>query len=92
MDLMVRRCFREPPAAGSGTFPDGHVVPHTAMPWASFSNWSEEDLHAVVVYLRHIPPVRRQIPAPVLGEAVQTPGALGSDYAFKNYYEEAGRK
>ena len=32
----------------SGTFPDGHVVPPTVMPWANFSNWTEEDRHAVL--------------------------------------------
>ena len=35
------------------------------MPWANFSNWTEEDRHAVVVYLRHLKPVRHQIPEPI---------------------------
>lgn len=48
----------------SGVFPDGHVVSATVMPWASFSHWSDEDRHAVVVYLRHLPAVRHQIPDP----------------------------
>jgi len=48
----------------SGTFPDGHVVAGTAMPWPAFSNWTEEDRHAVVVYLRHIKGVRHRIPDP----------------------------
>jgi mono/diheme cytochrome c family protein len=85
-DEEVKRVLR------SGTFPDGHVTPATAMPWASFSNWSEEDLHAVVVYLRHIPPVPRRIPAPVFGNAIGTKGAVATDHAMKNYDVDAGRK
>ena len=53
----------------SGVYPDGRVISHTAMPWAQFSNWSDEDLHAVVVYLRHIKPVRHEIPPPAAGRA-----------------------
>src|SRR4029079_17402643 len=45
-DDEVKRVLR------SGVFSDGHVVPGTSMPWGAFSNWSEEDRHAVVVYLR----------------------------------------
>lgn len=85
-DDEVKRVLR------SGTFPDGHVTPHTAMPWANFSNWSEEDRHAVVVYLRHLPAVRRQIPDPVPGDAVDVPGALASEHAFKNYDVDSSRK
>lgn len=84
-DEEVKRALR------SGTLPDGHVTPHTAMPWANFSNWSEEDLHAVVVYLRHLPPVRREIPAPVPGNAITTPGAGATEYAFKNYDVSASK-
>jgi hypothetical protein len=53
----------------SGVYPDGRAISHTAMPWAQFSNWSDEDLHAVVVYLRHIKPVRHEIPPPAPGGA-----------------------
>jgi len=61
----------------SGVFPDGHPISHNAMPWAQFSNWSDEDLHAVVVYLRHIKPIRHEIPprAPGVADAL-VPGAL----------------
>jgi hypothetical protein len=69
----------------SGTFPDGHVVPMSAMPWASFSNWTEEDRYAVVVYLRHLKPIRHQIPEPVPGNALTIPGAFDQDYATKDY-------
>lgn len=78
-DDEVKRVLR------SGVFPDGHVVPTTNMPWAAFSNWSEEDRHAVVVYLRHIPAIRNQTPEPVPGNGVKTAGAFDEEHAWKNY-------
>ena len=69
----------------SGTFTDGHVVPGTAMPWPVFSNWSEEDRHAVVVYLRHLTPIAHRIPEPAPGNAITIPGAIEQDYAGKDY-------
>jgi mono/diheme cytochrome c family protein len=69
----------------SGTFPDGHVAPGSAMPWPAFSNWSEEDRHAVVVYLRHLKPMAHKIPDPVAGNAVTIPGAVEQDYGGKDY-------
>ncbi len=69
----------------SGTFPDGHVVPGTAMPWPLFSNWSEEERHAVVVYLRHLKPIAHRIPDPVTGNAITIAGAVEQDYAGKDY-------
>jgi mono/diheme cytochrome c family protein len=61
----------------SGVYPDGRPIAHNAMPWAQFSNWSDEDLHAVVVYLRHIKPIRHEIPPPAAGVADGVvPGAL----------------
>ena len=78
-DDEVKRVLR------SGTFSDGHVAPHTVMPWANFSNWTEEDRHAVVVYLRHLPAVRHQIPEPTITPAALPTGAIERDYAFKDY-------
>ena len=78
-DDEVKRVLR------SGTFTDGHVVPGTAMPWPMFSNWTEEDRHAVVVYLRHLKPIRHQIPEPTPGNAITIPGAIEQDYAGKDY-------
>lgn len=78
-DDEVKRVLR------SGTFADGHVVETTAMPWASFSNWTEEDRHAVVVYLRHLPAVRHATPEPVTGNAITIPGAIEQDYAGKDH-------
>jgi mono/diheme cytochrome c family protein len=69
----------------SGTFPDGHVVPTTVMPWPSFSNWTDEDRHAVVVYLRHLKPIRHPTPEPVPGNALTIPGAFDQDYGGKDY-------
>jgi hypothetical protein len=50
-----------------------------------FSNWSEEDRHAVVVYLRHLKPIVHRIPDPVSGNAITIPGAIEQDYAAKDY-------
>jgi mono/diheme cytochrome c family protein len=69
----------------SGTFPDGHVVPTTAMPWGVFSNWTEEDRRAVVVYLRHLKAWRHATPEPVPGNAITIPGAVDEDFGAKDY-------
>jgi mono/diheme cytochrome c family protein len=78
-DDEVKRVLR------SGVFPDGHVVPSSAMPWANFSNWTEEDRHAVLVYLRHLKPVRHKIPDPAIAPAQLGSGVIERDYAFKDY-------
>ncbi|HEY2151075.1 MAG TPA: c-type cytochrome [Vicinamibacterales bacterium] len=78
-DDEVKRVLR------SGTFTDGHVVEGSVMPWPVFSNWTEEDRHAVVVYLRQIKPIRHRIPEPVPGNALTVPGAVEQDYAGKDY-------
>ena len=78
-DDEVKRVLR------SGTFSDGHVVAGTAMPWPVFSNWTEEDRHAVVVYLRHLKPIRHATPEPVSGNAITIPGAIEQDYSGKDY-------
>ena len=78
-DDEVKRVLR------SGVFPDGHVVSYSVMPWASFSNWTEEDRHAVVVYMRHLPAIRHQTPEPVPGNAVTVPGAFDEEHAWKDY-------
>jgi len=84
-DDEVKRVLR------SGTFTDGHVVPGTSMPWPAFSNWSEEDRHAVVVYLRHIKPIVHRIPDPVPGDGITIPGAIEQDHAGKDYGVPATR-
>ena len=69
----------------SGVFPDGHVVSYTAMPWGNFSNWTEEDRRAVIIYLRHLPAVRHAIPDPDPKPAISIPGAVEQDYAGTDY-------
>jgi cytochrome c len=78
-DDEVKRVLR------SGVLPDGHVAPYSAMPWANFSNWTEEDRHAVVVFLRHLKPVRHAIPDPVLKHTPVTDGAIEEGYAGVDY-------
>jgi mono/diheme cytochrome c family protein len=69
----------------SGVFADGHVVPYTTMPWADFANLTEEDLYAVVVYLRHLPAVRHQIPDPDFTPAIDEAGVIERGYGGKDY-------
>jgi len=69
----------------SGVFPDGHIVDGTVMPWPVFSNWTEEDRYAVVVYLRHLRPVHHATPEPIPGNAITVPGAIEEDYGGKDY-------
>jgi len=78
-DDEVKRVLR------SGVFSDGHIVEGTVMPWPVFSNWTEEDRQAVVVYLRHLKPVSHQTPEPVPGNAITIPGAFEQDYGNKDY-------
>jgi len=53
----------------SGIFHTGRSISPRAMSWPGFSNWTDEDLHAVITYLRHIKPVRHAIPDPGPGRA-----------------------
>ena len=78
-DDEVKRVLR------SGTFSDGHVVEGSAMPWPVFSNWTEEDRHAVVVYLRHLKPIHHVTPEPVRGRGITISGAIEQDYGGKDY-------
>jgi hypothetical protein len=81
-DEDVKRVLR------SGVYPDGRPISHTAMPWAQFSNWTDEDLHAVVVYLRHIKPIRHEIPPAASGQAdAIVPNAIEVVYGV-----DAGKK
>ena len=51
-------------AIRSGVTPDGRVLHWQGMIWDHASNWDEEDVRAVIAYLRAMPPVRRAIPPP----------------------------
>lgn len=68
----------------SGVFPDGHVSPASAMPWPVFSNWTEEDRYAVLVFLRHIPAIAHKIPEPVLTPSTLEPGTIQRDVPYRD--------
>ena len=70
----------------SGLFPDGHVTSYRLMPWGSFTSFTEEDIHAIVVYLRHLPAVRHQIPEPAAPTLeLADPTALEEVYGGQDY-------
>lgn len=69
----------------NGLAPDGRAVPGHLMPWPIFSNWTEEDRHAVVVYLRHVVPVAHRVPLPKHDTTLTDPAAYEEDYAGKDY-------
>jgi mono/diheme cytochrome c family protein len=78
-DTEIKRVLR------SGVFPDGHVTGYTNMPWADLSNLTEEDRHAIVVYLRHLPPLRHTIPNPDPERRLTTVGAIERGYGGRDY-------
>jgi mono/diheme cytochrome c family protein len=49
----------------SGISRDGRPLHWQAMIWDHVSNYSVEDQHALLAYLRSLPPVERTLPAPV---------------------------
>jgi hypothetical protein len=51
-------------AITSGIRGDGSRMHWQAMPWDILSNWSEEDLRAMLAYLRALPPVAGRVPPP----------------------------
>ena len=69
----------------SGLFPDGRVVSYRVMPWGATTHLSEEDRHAMVVYLRHLGPVRHQIPEPSALPGFSAPGVVEEAYAGRDY-------
>ena len=77
-DEDIRRVLR------SGIHYTGRAFSHRVMPWAGFSHWTEEDLRAVVVYLRHLTPVRHAIPDPA-PTAKLPPGVEELAFAFQDY-------
>jgi hypothetical protein len=72
-------------ALRNGLAPDGRPVPGHLMPWPAYSNWTEEDRHAVVVYLRHTTPIAHRIPAPATAATLTDPAAFEEDYGGKDY-------
>jgi hypothetical protein len=69
----------------NGLAPDGRPVPGHLMPWPAYSNWTEEDRHAVVVYLRHSAPIVHRIPAAATAVTLTDPAAFEEDYGGKDY-------
>ena len=84
-DAELMRALRGGVRGGAG--PSGWSMSPTSMPWPTTANWSDEDLYAVITYLRHIPPVRHHIPDP-------TPGRPDNAAVFEVAFggKEAGRK
>jgi mono/diheme cytochrome c family protein len=56
-DAQIERAIR------SGVSRDGYPLHWQAMPWDHASNWDEEDIRALISYLRLLPPVKKKIPA-----------------------------
>ena len=50
-------------AIRSGVTPDGRMLHWQGMIWDLASNWDEEDLRAIIAYLRTLPPVSKHIPS-----------------------------
>jgi mono/diheme cytochrome c family protein len=50
-------------AIRSGIAADGRALHWQGMIWDHASNWDEEDIRAIVSYLRRIPPVQNRVPA-----------------------------
>ncbi len=70
----------------NGLAPDGRPVPGHLMPWPAFSQWTDEDMHAVIVYLRHTAPIAHPIPKPILENPTFTDSAAyEEDYAGADY-------
>ena len=68
----------------NGIAPDGHAIPGELMPWPAFSQWTDEDMQAVIVYLRHLKPVAHAIPKPAEAQFTN-PGAYEEDYGGADY-------
>jgi len=61
-------------AVQSGVRPNGRVL-LPFMPWPSYAQWSRDDLHAVWLYLRSLPPISHQVPVSRLADPAE--GAQG---------------
>ena len=76
--IFVSRNLTPDPETGIGRRTDDELVERQAFAL-------REDRHAVVVYLRHLPPIAHRIPDPVPGNAITIPGAIEQDYAARDY-------
>jgi hypothetical protein len=64
-----------------GVFPDGRMIHGRAMPWTQFSIWTEEDMRAVLVYLRSLKPITNRVPDYSETESLDDKNAAESFYA-----------
>lgn len=78
-DSDIKRVLR------NGIAPDGRSIPGLLMPWPAFTNWTDEDMHAVVVYLRHTRPIAHSIPKPLDETVFTDSAAYEEDYGGKDY-------
>ena len=74
----LRRVWR------NGLAPDGRAIPGYLMVWPAFSHWTDEDMHAVLVYIRHTAPIVHRIPKPAPATFAD-PTALEEDYGGADY-------
>ena len=68
----------------NGLAPDGRPLPGHLMPWPMYSQWTDEDMHAVIVYLRHTTPIAHAIPKPTAA-SFSDAAALEEDYGGADY-------
>jgi hypothetical protein len=71
-------------ALRSGIRPDGRQIFHRFMPWPSTSRWSDEDLYAVIAYLRTLQAIQHRIPEP-LREATMADDGAAEAFYLHNY-------
>jgi mono/diheme cytochrome c family protein len=64
----------------TGLLPEGRVAYYRDMPWAAYSNFTEEDRHAVLIYLRHLKPVQHKIPDADTTQTSDDPHAVETFY------------
>lgn len=77
-DDQVKRTLR------SGVFAEtGRVFNPFFMPWGDFSNLTEEDRHAIVVFLRNLKPVAHKIPDFTPASDQQSFSFYGLDYGIR---------
>jgi len=70
----------------SGVMANGRVDSYRLMPWGAFTHYTDEDLHAIVVYLRHLKPVQHQIPDPDLASTPRiNAGSVEEVFGGKDY-------
>lgn len=65
----------------NGIFHTGRLIHGRNMPWTTWSNWTDEDMRAVIVYLRNLKPVKQTIPDWTPEGAPEDPTALEAFYA-----------